>query len=74
MISRTWQGYEIKKYVKGSRFPVYVKSIYRGRVTWTADYLYAKHYTETAAKRINKKIDDDIRAGVFQDHDILPDY
>ena len=74
MINKTWQGYEISKQRKGSRFPVYVKSIYRGKITWTTDHLYARHYTETAAKRIDKEIDEDIRAGVFQDHDILPDY
>lgn len=73
MISKTWRGYEISKRVRGHKFPVYVKSIYKGEITWTTDYTYAKHYTEKTAKRIDATIDRDIRDGKFTDKDILAD-
>lgn len=73
MISKTWQGYEISKSVRGSRFPVYVKSIYKGKVKWTTDYTHAKHYTEATAKKLDKQIDEDIRAGKLAHMDILSD-
>lgn len=73
MITKTWQGYTISKRVKGSEFSVYVKSIYRGKITWTTDYLYAKHYTETAAKRIDREIEEDILNGTLTDVNIIAD-
>ena len=72
MIHKTWQGYMISKNRKGTRFPVYVKSIYKGKITWTTDYTYAKWYTEKTAKRLDAEIDEGIRNGEF-DNDILAD-
>lgn len=72
MINKTWQGYYISKNRKGSRWKLYVKSIYKGKITWTTDYTYAKHYTEKTAKRLDAEIDEGIRNGEF-DNDILPD-
>ena len=72
MISKTWQGYEISKRRKGTEFKLYVKSIYKGKITWTTDYTYAKHYTEKTAKRLDAEIDEGIRNGEF-DNDILAD-
>ena len=72
MISKTWQGYAISKNRKGTRFPVYVKSIYKGKITWTTDYTYAKWYTEKTAKRLDAEIDEGIRNGEF-DNDIIAD-
>ena len=73
MINKTWQGYTISKRVQNSNFPVYIKSIYRDEITWTTDYLYAKHYTEKAAKRIDARIDENILNGTFTDKDIIAD-
>ena len=72
MITKTWQGYTISKNRKGTRFPIYVKSIYRGVITWTTDYTYAKRYTEKTSKRLDAEIDEGIRNGEF-DSDILAD-
>ena len=72
MISKTWQGYEISKRRRGTEFKLYVKSIYKGKITWTTDYTYAKHYTEKTAKRLDAEIDEGIRNGEF-DNDILAD-
>ena len=72
MISKTWQGYYISKRRKGTEFKLYVKSIYKGEITWTTDYTYAKHYTEKTAKRLDAEIDEGIRNGEF-DNDILAD-
>lgn len=72
MISKTFQGYAISKRIRGSEFSLYVKSIYRGKITWTTDYLYAKHYTEKTAKRLDAEIDEGIRNGEF-DNNILAD-
>ena len=72
MISKTWQGYEISKRRKGTEFKLYVKSIYKGKITWTTDYTHAKHYTEKTAKRLDAEIDEGIRNGEF-DNDILAD-
>lgn len=73
MINKTWQGYTISKRCGNEPFPVYVKSIYRGKITWTVDYTYAKHYTETAAKRIDAEIDDGIRNGEFAGKCLIAD-
>lgn len=73
MITKTWQGYYISKKRPGTEFKLYVKSIYKGKITWTTDYTYAKHYTEKTAKRIDAEIDEDIRNGKFADKDILAD-
>ena len=72
MISKTWQGYYISKRRKGTEFKLYVKSIYKGKITWTTDYTYAKHYTEKTAMRLDAEIDEGIRNGEF-DNDILAD-
>ena len=72
MISKTWQGYYISKRRKGTEFKLYVKSIYRGEITWTTDYTYAKRYTEKTATRLDAEIDEGIRNGEF-DNDILAD-
>lgn len=72
MISKTWQGYCISKNRKGSRWKLYVKSIYKGKITWTTDYTYAKWYTEKTAKRLDAEIDEGIRNGKF-DNGILAD-
>lgn len=72
MIHKTWQGYEISKRRKGTEFKLYVKSIYKGKITWTTDYTHAKHYTEKTAKRLDAEIDEGIRNGEF-DNDILAD-
>ena len=72
MISKTWQGYEISRRRKGTEFKLYVKSIYKGKITWTTDYTHAKHYTEKTAKRLDAEIDEGIRNGEF-DNDILAD-
>ena len=72
MISKTFQGYTISKRIRGSEFSLYVKSIYRGKITWTTDYTYAKWYTEKTAKRLDAEIDEGIRNGEF-DNDILAD-
>lgn len=72
MISKTWQGYEISKRRRGTEFKLYVKSIYKGKITWTTDYTHAKHYTEKTAKRLDAEIDEGIRNGEF-DNDILAD-
>lgn len=73
MINKTFQGYTISKRRRGHKFPLYVKSIYRGKITWTTDYLYAKRYTETAAKRINAEIDKGIENGEFKELHLLKD-
>ena len=73
MINKTWQGYTISKRCGNEPFPVYVKSIYRGKITWTVDYTYAKHYTETAAKRIDAEIDEGIRNGEFAGKCLIAD-
>lgn len=72
MISKTWQGYTVSKRCKSEPFPVYVKSIYKGEITWTVDYTHAKHYTEKTAKRLDAEIDEGIRNGEF-DIDIIAD-
>ena len=72
MIRQTWQGYEISKRRKGTEFKLYVKSIYKGKVTWTTDYTYAKHYAKKTAERLDAEIDEGIRNGEF-DSDILAD-
>lgn len=72
MISKTWQGYTVSKRCKSEPFPVYVKSIYKGEITWTVDYTHAKHYTEKTAKRLDTEIDEGIRNGEF-DIDIIAD-
>lgn len=72
MITKTWQGYTISKRRRGTEFKLYVKSIYRGKITWTTDYTYAKWYTEKTAKRLDAEIDEGIRNGEF-DNDILAD-
>ena len=73
MIKRTWQGYEISKRRKGTRFPVYVRSIYKGEIKWTVDYTHAKHYSEKTAKRLDAEIDQAIRDGKVANKDILAD-
>lgn len=73
MIRQTYQGFEISKRIRGSKFSMYVKSIYRGKINWTTDYAYAKHYTEVAAKRINAQIDEGIQNGEFDDMELLTD-
>lgn len=72
MITKTWQGYAISKRIRGSEFSLYVKSIYRDKITWTTDYTYAKWYTEKTAKRLDAAIDEGIRNGEF-DNDIIAD-
>jgi len=60
-ICETWKGYEISREKPGHNFPVYVKSIRKGKVTWTTDYTYAAHYSlKTATKH-----DNNIRNGIY---------
>lgn len=73
MITRTWKGYTISKKYKNHKFPVYVMSIYKGKINWTTDYAHAKHYTEKTAKRINAEIDRGIREGKFVGEDFVED-
>lgn len=73
MISKTFRGYEISKRRKGTRFPVYVQSIYKGEIKWTTDYTYAKHYSEKTAKRIDAEIDKAINSGKLADQGIIAD-
>lgn len=73
MISRTWQGYQIKKYRKGTKFPLYVRKVYRGEITWTTDYLFGKFYSEATAKRLDAEIDDRIKKGEFADMHLIAD-
>ena len=72
MINKTWQGYTVSKRCKSEPFPVYIKSIYKGEITWTVDYTYAKHYTEETAKRLDAEIEEGIRNGELG-NDILAD-
>ena len=73
MVTKTFRGYEISKRRKGSKWKLYVKSIYGGEVTWTLDYTYAKHYTERTARKIDAEIDEAIKSGKFADKSILAD-
>lgn len=63
MIIETWRGYEVSRERPGNRFPVYVKSIRKGKVTWTTDYTYAAHYSKATAI----KHDNNIRTGVYEE-------
>ena len=73
MISKTWQGYYISKRVKNSEFHHYVKSIYKGEITWTTDYTYAKHYSEKTAKRLDAEIEESLLNGTCNNEFIIAD-
>lgn len=73
MIDKTWQGYYISKRIKGSEFSLYVKSIYKGKITWTTDRTYAKWYTEATAKRIDDEIEEALLNGTFPNERIIAD-
>lgn len=60
---KTWQGCEIVFERKGHNFPMYVRNIRNGKVTWVTDYLYAKAYSEKTAKKHNEAI----KAGLYED-------
>lgn len=73
MISKTWQGYYISKRVRNSEFHHYVKSIYKGEITWTTDYTYAKHYSEKTAKRLDAEIEESLLNGTCNNEFIIAD-
>ena len=59
MIIRTWQGYEVCH--KRGYQKLYVKSVYKNKVTCTLDYTYARCYSEKTARMH----DENIRNGVY---------
>lgn len=61
-ICKTWEGYEIVFERKNHNFPLYVKSVRNGRVTWVTDYLHAARYSEKTARKHNEKI----KAGEYE--------
>lgn len=73
MINETWRGYYISKRIKNSEFSLYVKSIYRGKITWTTDYTYARRYAEKTAKRIDDEIEEALLNDTFGNDRIIPD-
>lgn len=73
MINKTWQGYYISKRVRNSEFHHYVKSIYKGEITWTTDYTYAKHYSEKTAKRLDAEIEESLLNGTCNNEFIIAD-
>lgn len=62
-IYRTWKGYAIVFERRAHNFPLYVKHIRNGVVTWTTDYTYAGHYSEKTARKHNENI----KAGKYTD-------
>lgn len=51
-------GYEVQVTVPGRR-PAYVKEVYARHVTYTMDYLQARHYkSKSSARRIAQRIAD----------------
>ena len=73
MINKTWQGYYISKRARDSEFHHYVKSIYKGEITWTTDYTYAKHYSEKTAKRLDVEIEESLLNGTCNNEFIIAD-
>ena len=52
----TWRGCVIVFERRDHNFPLYVKHIRGGEVTWTTDYTYASHYSERTARKHNEAI------------------
>lgn len=48
-IYETWQGWQVRQGTK-DRWR-YVSKVYNGQYTFNRDYLYAKNFTEKAAKK-----------------------
>ena len=57
MIIELFQGYAIKKRIKGQKWPVYVQYIHGDKIAYTLDYTHARVYkSEKAALKNDKKI------------------
>lgn len=57
MIIEQFNGYSIKKRIKGQKWPVYVQYIHGGKIAFTLDYSAARAYkNEKAALKNDKKI------------------
>ena len=57
MIIEQFNGYSIKKRIKGQKWPVYVQYIHGDKIAYTLDYSLARVYkSEKAALKNDKKI------------------
>ena len=47
---QTWNGFKIRK-DDGSKFGLYLQSVYKGNYIWTTDYFYGRAFSEKTAKK-----------------------
>ena len=62
MIIKTWQGYEVS-HQRGYQ-KLYVRSVRKGKVKWTLDYVHAGHYSEKTARMHDENIRNRVYEGV----------
>ena len=56
-IYKTFRGYEIQINREGSRWPLCVRSVYKGVANVNLDYVHAKAYTKKTAERIARQLE-----------------
>ena len=61
MIIELFQGYVVKKRIKGQKWPAYVQYIHSNKIAYTLDYTHARIYkSEKTALKNDKKIPETI--------------